>query len=143
MKKQAKELTMVPTENVQAGLFTAQLSFFTQFSARTPLAAHNRILIFVKELRFLEAAVCIEDYKKHPKFPDQITSDIDKGAACELLLIIEPLRTEMTSEQFSWVIKNLKNEINDQALRRKIKIETENTRNLILAHTFSSLTKED
>ena len=98
-----------------------------------------------EELHFLEAAVCIEDLQKASyKFSDQITSDIDKGAAeGELLLILEPLRTEMTSEQFSWVIKNLKNEINDQALRRKIKIETENTRNLILAHTFSSLTKED
>ena len=73
-----------------------------------------------EELRFLEAAVCIEDLQKASyKFSDQITSDIDKGAAeGELLLIIEPLRTEMTREQFSWVIKNLKNEINDQALRR-------------------------
>ena len=97
-----------------------------------------------EELRFLEAAVCIEDLQKASyKFSDQISSDIDKGAVeGELLLIIEPLRTKMTTEQFSWIIKNLKNEINDQALRRKINMETENTRNFMLSHTFSSLTNE-
>ena len=95
-------------------------------------------------LRFLRAAVSVEDLQKASyKFSDLIVTSIESDKSSdELNLLLESINSEMKDKQFDRIVKNLQGEINDQSLRRKINDETSSTRNLILAHTFSNLTKE-
>ena len=95
-------------------------------------------------LRFLKVAVSVEDLQKASyKCSDLIVTSIEfDKSSDELVLILESINSEMKDKQFDRIVKNLQVEINDQSLRRKINDETANTRNLILAHTFSNLTKE-
>lgn len=68
------------------------------------------------------------------RFIDRLTVLIQKSGS-QLICEIEPVSGQ--EDKFEEVVANFKRELLDQQLRKQIKTETEDTRNLILAYAFS------
>ena len=94
------------------------------------------------DLRFLADAYEVEDVQRALlKISDKYSGEIknvEEGGARYLTVAIRALDDSLGAPNS--VLRNFEIEVQDQALRRKIKKETEQQRNLILAHTFSHLT---
>ncbi len=85
-----------------------------------------------------DAAVysCLAIEKGCYRLSDVLSSVVVKDSK-NYLVQITFLGKEKTQEGIEAILSRLKNEILDQNLREKIKIETAATRNLILAYAFS------
>ena len=70
------------------------------------------------------------------RFSDRFICQIESTQA-GLKVTLKPKRKDTSEEAYQVALDDFQTEVLDQNLREKIKLETANTRNLILAHAFS------
>jgi His-Xaa-Ser system protein HxsD len=92
--------------------------------------------------RFLAEAFAVEDVERTLyKYAASLVGSISRVTIENVEYISVDLTSRVDHQDLSVeMIAGFEVDVQDQALRRKIKAETESSRNLILAHTFSHLT---